>query len=383
MALARRHHASYTRYADDITISLRRHDVPEELAIAPSGWVGPDVAIGPALSHVIESNGFTINPVKSRLQLMHCRQEVTGLAVNVFPNVSRNLVREVRAMVHAWERYGLEEAEREFHERFAKPDRRPGAPEASFRRVVKGKLNFIQMVRGRTDPIYVKLRRQLHELDPALIGRPPQPLPRSRSSLRGIGRDPGWTRWYQRLGQGVFQLEILTDEGVKSGTAFAYDTNHLLTAAHNLVGEVRALLPSGALTVIDSQVHPEYQSRGVDCALVRAQHGATTLRRHPHLPAPGDALAVIGFASIPRRHPSLGIYPGTVESINEHYHGTPLIHITVASVGGLSGSPVINAAGQVMGLVIESTFEQTASGVPAREFCTVLPIGRASEMASE
>src|SRR5207237_8311575 len=47
-ALARKFHATYTRYGDDITISLRRYDFPEEIALAPTGWIGPDVDAGPA-----------------------------------------------------------------------------------------------------------------------------------------------------------------------------------------------------------------------------------------------------------------------------------------------------------------------------------------------
>jgi S1-C subfamily serine protease len=330
---------------------------------------------------VIESNGFTINPTKSRLQIPHCRQEVTGIGVNVFPNVNRALIRELRAMLHAWERYGFEDAEREFRERFAKPDRRPGSGEPSFRRVVKGKLDFIQMVRGRNDPVYVKLRAKLHELEPGLVGAPPAPLPRSGRPVAGVGADPGWTRWYQRLRQSIFHLEMITDKGVNSGTAFAYRTTHLATAAHNLTGEVRLRHATGQVVVSDWEVHGRYEREGVDCALVRFEHGVSPLSVSPHLPSPGQPVAIIGFASVPQRHPSLGIYPGTVESINDNYYGTSLIHISVSAAGGLSGSPVINASGQVIGIVVESTFEQTQPGVPSREFCAVLPIDRASELS--
>jgi S1-C subfamily serine protease len=333
------------------------------------------------LRHVIESNGFAVNPTKSRLQLGDCRQEVTGIGVNVFPNVNRSLIREVRAMIHAWRRYGLDDAERVFHEKFTKPDRRPGAAEPSFRRMVKGKLDFIQMVRGRTDPVYVKLRAKLHALDPTLIGPPSKPLPLSGHSLPGIGSDPGWTRWYQRLRQSVFLVEIETNGQVHAGTAFAYRDICVATAAHNIVGDVRIILATGKVAVGECHSHAQYY-RGVDCALVKVVHNTTPLAIYPHLPIPGEAVAVIGFASVPQRYPSLGIYPGTVESINGNYQGVELIHITVAVAGGLSGSPVVNTRGQVIGIVVESTFEQTVAGVPKREFCSVLPIAHVSEVAA-
>jgi S1-C subfamily serine protease len=182
------------------------------------------------------------------------------------------------------------------------------------------------------------------------------------------------------LGQSIFHLEIETDNGINSGTAFAYRVHHLATAAHNLVGQIRLTLPTGALAVTDWTAHDRYTQAAVDCAIVRIEHGAAPLRVHPHMPSPGEPVAVIGFASVPGRHPSLGIYPGTVESINTNYQGTPFVQITVPSAGGLSGSPVINSIGDVVGIVVESAFEQTGSGVPNREFCTVLPIQRLSEV---
>jgi RNA-directed DNA polymerase len=380
-ALAKKHHAAYSRYADDITISARTYTFPEALAIAPTGWVGPNVSVGSALQHVIETNGFSVNPDKSRLQLSHCRQEVTGICVNVFPNVNRSLVREVRAMLHAWRQYGLEEAERDFRERFAKPDRRPDTGQPSFRRALKGKLDFIEMVRGRTDPISVKLRTQLHELEPTLVPPPLEPLPRTGGVLRGVGTDPGWTRWFRALGQGIFQLETQTDAGTRSGTAFAYRQGVLATAAHNLVGEIRLSVPPFPVVVKNWLSHNAYDAQGIDCAIARYEHGAPPLLSTTQLPMPGEPIAVIGFASVPRRHPSLGIYPGVVESINTDYYGTRLIQLSVKPAGGLSGSPVINAMGQVVGIMTESTFEQTQEGVPNREFCFALPIARVAEIA--
>jgi len=377
-ALARRHHATVSRYADDISFSLRQHDFPAELAYAPLGWIGSNVVIGSALQHVIESNGFTLNPEKSRLQLAYCRQEVTGIGVNVFPNVSRSLVREARAMLHAWDKFGELAAEREFLRRFDTQNRRAGSATPSFRRVLKGKLDYIQMVRGRSDPVYVKLRAKLHSLDPTFVGFAPAALPRSGRSLPGVGTDPGWTRWYQRLAQSVFHLDIVSEAGVNAGTAFAYRRRQLATAAHNMVGDVRLQLASELAPIASWDLHERYRTAGVDCALIHFEHGVPPLSVHPHLPRPGEPIAVIGFASVPQRQPSLGIYPGTVESVNTSYYGTEIIQITVPAAGGLSGSPVINSAGQLIGVVIESTFEQTEIGVPSREYCSVLPAAHLS-----
>ena len=378
-ALARRCGAAYTRYADDITLSVRKSEFPADLATAGGSWVGGSVVIGPVLRHVIESNRFRINESKTRLQFRDCRQRVTGLTTNVFPNIPRERVRELRGMLHAWHRFGLEGAEEVFHDRFDLRHRRDGAPAPSFRNVVRGKLEFLRMVRGDRDPIYVKLRQRLHELDSSLIEPPMTPLPRRFGGLRG-GAEPGWTRWFQRYQQSVFHLEIRRDDRVNSGTAFALHSGLLATAAHNLVGEVYVSI-SGTLTPAPTaRIHQRHEA-GIDCALIEIFHGARSLRLRDGLPEPGEPIAIIGFASVPLRQPTPGVYAGSVESNPTTYDGRiQLIQVSIPSVGGLSGSPVIDLEGAVIGVVIESAFEQTREGVPGREFCTVLPAAHLREI---
>ena len=65
---------------------------------------------------IIKENGFNINEKKVRLQSRGNHQEVTGLTTNQFPNVKRTYVRQIRAMLHAWAKFGLEAAEKEYHQ---------------------------------------------------------------------------------------------------------------------------------------------------------------------------------------------------------------------------------------------------------------------------
>jgi len=143
---ANRYDCHYTRYADDITFSTSRRTFPAEVA---SGWEQA-VVLGDGLRQIIEANGFTLNDSKQRLQPAWRHQEVTGLTVNEAPNVRRAYVRQVRAMLHAWDVYGIEDAEREHRRRWrgqsALP-RREGE-ESGFKEVVRGKLAFLQSVRS-------------------------------------------------------------------------------------------------------------------------------------------------------------------------------------------------------------------------------------------
>jgi RNA-directed DNA polymerase len=151
----------YTRYADDITFSTTLKTFPSALAHLGDGSDPFKVMLGEELKHVIQSNGFEINQNKVRLQHKSQHQEVTGLTVNQFPNVKRKFVREISSMLYAWEKVGLELAEQRYHENFRKdldesvyirPDFKEIPP---FKEVLRGKINFLGMVKGKDNKTYL------------------------------------------------------------------------------------------------------------------------------------------------------------------------------------------------------------------------------------
>ncbi|MFN0318583.1 MAG: reverse transcriptase domain-containing protein [Burkholderiales bacterium] len=169
--LAQKLRCTYTRYVDDITFSTSVPRFPVGLAKIASEMTG-QIIIGDELESIIKSNDFRINEKKVRLQTKEQRQEVTGLTTNKFPNVKRRYIRQIRAMLYAWDKHGLDAAEREFQLKYDKKHRLPrssGQPGISYKLVVKGKLDFLGMVIGKTNFIYLRFRNQLKELAPDLI----------------------------------------------------------------------------------------------------------------------------------------------------------------------------------------------------------------------
>jgi RNA-directed DNA polymerase len=164
--LAKNHHCTYTRYADDMTFSTHRRTFPQALARIAKTSAGEQLEIGGDLQTIVKSNGFKINQAKVRLQTPNRRQQVTGLTVNRFPNVQRTFIRQIRAMLHAWRKFGLDAAEQEHLRRFNKKHRHPGASPPSFKKVVKGKIDFVGLVRGKGDRIFLRFLRQYGDLDP-------------------------------------------------------------------------------------------------------------------------------------------------------------------------------------------------------------------------
>ena len=155
LRFARLNRASYSRYADDITFSVGSKNFPPSIAAVN----GTAVQLDPALEAIFVSNGFQINAAKTRLSHRTRRQMVTGLIVNERVNVRRKYIRQISAMIHAWEKYTLAGAQKEFESKWDhKATRRaPFLSPPKFDSVVAGKLAFLKMVRGKKDRIYARL----------------------------------------------------------------------------------------------------------------------------------------------------------------------------------------------------------------------------------
>jgi RNA-directed DNA polymerase len=184
--LAKQHRSTYTRYADDITFSTSSPRFPRALAHYSEEQTG--VVIGDDLGSIVRQNGFRVNDSKSRLQPYSRRQEVTGLTVNLFPNVPREFVRQLRGMLHAWQVYGLEAAELTYRKKYAGKHSEGRREQISFKKVVNGKLNYLKMIKGESNRVYVNLLQQFWLLAPELATAKvpvPAPLPRPKIYTEG------------------------------------------------------------------------------------------------------------------------------------------------------------------------------------------------------
>ncbi|MGD9805608.1 MAG: TIR domain-containing protein [Hyphomicrobiaceae bacterium] len=168
LRLARQNKLTYSRYADDITLSTNLPQFPPLIAVReqlPDG--GLKVLAGDALEQAIAASGFAINTKKIRIQGLGVRQEVTGLVVNQRLNVERERIRRIRAMLHAWQKFGLDSAAAEHFAKYRSgksPSRH--ARGRAFRNIVYGQLSFVRMIRGGDDPVFLKLCGKVLDLDP-------------------------------------------------------------------------------------------------------------------------------------------------------------------------------------------------------------------------
>ncbi len=166
-SLAKKYQCIYTRYADDITFSTSRFKFPRHLVYFSTE--SEELVLGHELEKVIEENGFSVNKSKIRLQSKYGHQEVTGITVNEKLNVNRKYIRRIRAILHAWEKYGLEKTQTEFWQRYDQKHRLR-KHKNSFETIVKNKIEFVGLVRGKDDQIYLNFLQWLAKLNPELVG---------------------------------------------------------------------------------------------------------------------------------------------------------------------------------------------------------------------
>lgn len=104
--LAKKYELQYTRYADDITFSTNQNKFPAAIA-RKKFFTLDEWETGKVLKKTITDSGFKINLKKTRMQLRHSRQEVTGLVVNKKVNINAVYYSRVRAMCHTLFKHGF------------------------------------------------------------------------------------------------------------------------------------------------------------------------------------------------------------------------------------------------------------------------------------
>lgn len=92
--LKKRYKFSYTRYADDLTLSFTYINVSPNIFSNNNGIP----VIGKSLEEAITSCGFEINNKKTRLHFNDNRQSVTGLTVNSKVNINKYYYRNTKSM---------------------------------------------------------------------------------------------------------------------------------------------------------------------------------------------------------------------------------------------------------------------------------------------
>lgn len=129
-----RHDFQYSRYVDDITFSCSR----------TQKWI----TFAAVFYMIINSEGFQINKKKSRVSFYYQRQEVAGLTVNEQLNVTSKYIKQLRTILHNWEKDGYVLASNKFLMHYYKNMTNAKDFIPKMEHIVAGKLSYLKMVRS-------------------------------------------------------------------------------------------------------------------------------------------------------------------------------------------------------------------------------------------
>ena len=152
LGVARKYGLHYSRYADDMTFSSM-HNVYKE---------GSEFRN--EIKRIIEEQGFKMNDKKTRLLRDGQRQEVTGLTVNENVNLTKKYIRDLRCILHKWEKEGYGKAYAYFYPFYKKEKGYIKKGEPVMENVIGGKLNYMRMVKGEGNNAYKKLLNRFNKL---------------------------------------------------------------------------------------------------------------------------------------------------------------------------------------------------------------------------
>ncbi|MFT3826393.1 MAG: reverse transcriptase domain-containing protein [Chitinophagaceae bacterium] len=152
----------FSRYADDITISTNLVELPVSIGVFKNN----EFSLSKEILDIISQNGFTINPSKTRFANKTNRREVTGLIVNDKVNVKRNYLRNIRLLLHNWEKHGLLSAANDYYSQYSQKQVSPAFIGLKYKKELAGKIGFVGFIKGKDNPVYVSLVRRIRALAP-------------------------------------------------------------------------------------------------------------------------------------------------------------------------------------------------------------------------
>ncbi len=259
--LAVKYKLRYSRYADDITFSSFKEDMPPSIVYISC----ERVVVGKELAELIKRNGFSINESKSRIFDYHKRQEVTGLVVNKIVNVKRSYIKEIRAILDHCKKTSIYEAAKEYiHKGKCKnqaieqlieneTEENQERVRRWFIEVLKGRLEYIKHVKGSGHLVFIKYAKELNEL-----------------CGEKVFKIEGEIELLEKVEKSVFILQAITDDG--QGSGFILKDIGLITNNHvtddDGIYKVKTFKGDN-VTMVSNSINLLYNNKDIDYAVYK------------------------------------------------------------------------------------------------------------------
>lgn len=347
MKLAKDTGSIYTRYADDITFSTYKQEFDKSLVYIDE----EKIIIGNKLSAILKKHSFIVNPEKIVLRARGQRQEVTGLTVNEFPNLRRSYIKQLRAIIHSCEKYGIFNAAKVFVDKgmcknptIYKNINSPNYEEKIinwFKQILIGKVYYIKQVKGSCNMTYLKFAQKVNAL-----------LEEDYFDVSELYRVE------KTIKNSTFILQYEQGEDFMQGSAFYLSGIGLITSYH--------VTESGNFfKVYNTETYDEEQlgviggfnekssDSAIDYALYKIPFPVNDDWTFKYGNAKkleiGDTVTIIGYPNH-QKGSSPYIQPCVITSKKE-YLGAPFFTVSGRIVHGASGGVVLNSNNEAVGII--------------------------------
>lgn len=361
--LAKKYNLHYSRYADDISFSSYRDELP-------TGIVYMDLEgmhIGKELREILSKNSFTVNTNKTRMFDYRKRQEVTGLVVNQYVNIKREYIKKLRSILYHCRQDGIYVTAKVYVEKGNcqnstiiemiknESDENQEKVVEWFKEVLKGKLGYIRYVKGKNNYVFLKYAKELNELFGEEVFHVNEEL-----------------QLLEKIEKSVFILESETEDNCVQGSGFIIKNIGLLTNYHvtedneiylvsTYKGEKKGAVSNGINLVKNNQnIDYACYSIGKTC------EDALELGSSKELNI-GSTVLVVGYPDYSKGNsPEIQL----TNIISERFFmGQRIFTIAGRIVHGASGGVVLNESHEVVGVIrcgpatLEETSDSAIQGI--------------------
>lgn len=380
----------YTRYADDITFSTNKKSFPRNISFLNDD---EQVVLSEKLIQIIKKNGFSVNKDKIRLQDRRGNQSVTGITVNEKLNVGRSYIRRIRSILNCIEKNidNLDVAREIFECKYPFRQRAKGDYPEMFL-VLRGMITHVGHVKGKRDPIYLKLANRFNRVSPKkVVIKSAEMQEDKRKDYEDytyvINQDDDVKSAYDP------QKGELVDLYYGQGTGFLLKGIGIVTNTH-VLGTVVEVLRNGARLPKNYHIHAfkhNYQlpynlniacydlerdiailtSDDIDYSSIGFEYNMSITK--------GQSIDLIGFPDY-RKGQEIRVENGFVQGkrIHQGSQGEYIRHeISPTIYAGNSGGPIVNEDSEVIAIAVRGA---TMNGVVPSE---VIPITEIINLARE
>ena len=343
MKFAQKQKITYTRYADDLSFSTFHSKFDSSVVYSKDGYI----ILSDELSHIINNNGFEINPEKIHLRHKNERQEITGIITNKFPNIRREYLKTLRAILHHCKNDGVYETAKNYIElgfchnkQIISQVHNPDYTDKIinwFEQVIKGKIDFVKQVKGNDDMTFLSFAQKANE-----IFQKPLFDTSVLSSLNDI------------IKNNVFIIE--SDDN--QGSGFIVPEIGLFTSYHVTeksmcykVYTQSSYVKEEKVSVIGNDINIISSDKDIDYAIYKV-HVDNTLPvkdgDSTHLKI-GDKVIIVGYPNANKGDSA------TIQSCaiigKTQYFGSDFYKVSGRIVHGASGGAVFNSKNEIIGII--------------------------------